>query len=96
MVPNAEASREEIICDRPFKCTCCCLCRPVIRVSHPALGDLCEVYNPCGVFHQQFIIRKPTLESGKVMPELSQLPDEWYTVRAHRCQPGACFACPSG
>lgn len=37
---------DAIVLERPFKCTCVCFNRSVIRVKHNTLGYLGEVYNP--------------------------------------------------
>jgi hypothetical protein len=44
----------------------------------------------------QFVIRKPTFEGVKPMPELASLPDVWYHVRGYQMQPGGFMTCPSG
>jgi hypothetical protein len=44
----------------------------------------------------QFVIRKPTFDDAKPMPELASLPDVWYNVRGYQCQPGGICTCPSG
>ena len=57
------------------------------------------MFNPCcyeTYNYWQFIVRKPTFEDAKPMPELASLPDVWYNVRGYMCQAGACCTCPSG
>lgn len=99
LVPGAKANQEAIVCDRPYKCTTLCLCRPVIRISHPATGDLCEVVNTCGcesMFYWPFTVRKPTWEGAKPMDGLGAMPEVWYYLRGYMCQAGALCTCPSG
>ena len=42
VVPGVEQIGDTLKLFRPFKCTCLCFNRTVLRVSHPQLGDLCE------------------------------------------------------
>lgn len=55
--------------------------------------------NPCRLsncVYWQFVVRKPTFDDAKPMPELASLPDVWYNVRGYQCQPGGFCTCPSG
>jgi hypothetical protein len=39
--------QDAMIVDRPFKCTLCCWNRPVVHMSHNAIGRFATVRNPC-------------------------------------------------
>lgn len=53
-------SPDAIIFERPFKCTFFCWNRDKMRIKHPQMGYLGELYNPFTWCHHIFEIRTPT------------------------------------
>lgn len=52
--------QDSIILERPFRCTVACLWRSIVRVKHPGLGYLGEIFNPFTWCNWVFEVRTPT------------------------------------
>lgn len=91
---------------RPFKCTCFCLARPLLRIVHPALGDLGEVYSPFVCCAYRFIVRAPTgvvtkpegppFRPAEMLAASGRDKGDWYIIEGSACQAGAWCSCPCG
>jgi hypothetical protein len=52
--------KDSLIFERPFRCTFLCFWRSIVRVRHPSLGYIGEIYNPFACFDTIFHVRAPT------------------------------------
>lgn len=87
-----------IVLERPFKCTCLCFNRSVIRVSHKRLGLIGEVYNPFTCCTHELVVRYPK-DTAEFKPSdaIAGFPQgDWYVISGFACQPAAFCSLPCG
>lgn len=74
-----------IVLTRPFKCTICCLNRPVIYMRHNSRGRIATITNPCTLCNYNFDVRAAAAGDGgegAIAPEVAgENGAMWYRVR---------------
>jgi len=57
---------DAMVISRPFRCTLCCLNRPVVYMRHATAGRFATVVNPCTLCSYQFDIHGAAPEDGGI------------------------------
>ena len=91
---------DAVVMERPFKCTCLCIQRPVIHVKHNTLGYFATVRNPFAVCSREFTVGPPVDDGnmhGAVAAAVAGAPPGgWYRVHGTICQPAFWCSLPCG